>query len=348
MIFPEINTLLSEATVDHPRQSEASIAVLADGRLLAAWSDFYGGVWGDNGPARIVGRWSEDQGVTWSDTFTLQENIGRINCMSASLLVLPSGRILLAFGRKDREDELLHGMVKWSDDAGRTWSEPRDITRGEAYWCHTNDRLVRLASGRILYPMSEDSRVGCHVWLSDDDGRSWRPSESGIVPPAGVAYEEPTVVEMPDGRLAMFIRTDTGNVHTALSDDGGLTWRPWKTHAPDMCGHKDCGPNAARSPSMVKRVPGTGDLLLVWNNNHVRTPLVAAVSRDNAETWGPPRTIEPMDGWPPRLTHAYPSLAFQDDCVHLTYWETHAHEQAERLIHLRYRRLPVEWFYQHA
>jgi hypothetical protein len=93
-------------------------------------------------------------------------------------------------------------------------------------------------------------------------------------------------------------------------------------------------------------VPGTGDLLLVWNNNRIRTPLTAAISSDGCETWRHFRNLEEMDGWPPRLTHAYTSMTFMDGNVHLTYWETHSQPQVERFIHLKYRRLPVAWFYE--
>ncbi|NIA21581.1 MAG: hypothetical protein GWP05_06375, partial [Anaerolineaceae bacterium] len=295
--------------------------------------------------AQILGRWSDDQGDSWSDPVVLQENIGGRNVMSASLLQLPSGRVLLAFGRKDQEGELLHSMVKWSDDQGRTWSAPLQITRGDAYWCHTNDRLVRLTSDRILWPVAEERDTGCHCWCSDDDGATWKISSSAVKPPQGLAYEEPTVVEMPDGKVAMFLRGNAGNIHIALSDNGDR-WQIWKNRPANMCGHRGAGPSAAQSPCMVKRVPGTDDLLLVWNNNRVRTPLTAAISSDCAETWRHFRNLEEMDGWPPRLTHSYPSVEFLGGNVHLTYWETYLDEEAGRLFHLRYRRLPIEWFYE--
>jgi len=341
----ELNTIVCEATAQRPRQSEGSILALEDERLLLAWSDYYAGDFRDEGVAQIVGRWSEDEGASWSEPFVLQENIGRLNVMSASLLRLPSGRVLLAFGRKDHESELLHSMVKWSDDEGRSWSEPIQITSGDAYWCHTNDRLVRLASGRILWPVAEARHTGCHCWISDDDGTTWRIGAGAVRPPEGLVYQEPTVVEMPNGKIAMFLRGNAGNIHIALSDDGD-GWRIWKSHPPDMCGHPDAGPNAAQSPCMVKRVPGTDDLLLVWNNNRVRTPLTAAISSDCAESWRHFRDLEEMDGWPPRLTHAYPSVEFLGGNVHLTYWETRADDEAGRLFDLRYRRLPIEWFYE--
>ena len=41
-------------SVEWPRNSEGSIAVLPDGRWLLAWTAYYGGFW-DEGPAHITG-----------------------------------------------------------------------------------------------------------------------------------------------------------------------------------------------------------------------------------------------------------------------------------------------------
>ncbi len=344
--LPEINITIAQANNEHPRFSESSMLAFSDGRLLLAYTDFYGGAWADQGPAKIVGRWSKDEGTTWGEPFTLQENIGKLNCMSASLLQLPTGRILLAFGRKDAEPTLLHAMVKYSDDEGKTWSQPKDITRGDRYWCITNDRLVRLTGGRVLYPVETGGEREACVWYSDDDGDTWRMSSRNVFAPEGVSYAEPTVVELKDGRVAMYVRTTAGNIHIALSADRGETWTMYKAAKPDMAGRPDTGPAAAYSPCMVKRIPGTGDLLLVWNNHRVRTPLTAAVSADDGETWRHFRNLEEMDGWPPVRTHTYPSVTFLNDTVHLTYWEAHKLSADKFLVSLKYRRLPVSWFYQ--
>ena len=359
----DIRMVLSPATEERKRQTEASMLAFPDGRLLVAYSDFYTAEGADEGPAQIAGRWSRDEGLSWGEPFVLQENIGKLNCMSASLLQLPAGlpragssglpraesrgRILLAFGRKDAQPTLLHAMVKYSDDQGKTWSPPKDITRGDRYWCITNDRLIRLSGGRILYPLESGGgeRESC-VWYSDDDGGSWRMSTGNVSAPAGLYYAEPTVVELKDGRVAMYIRTTSGNIHIALSEDRGENWRLHKGAPPDMAGHPDAGPNAAYSPCMVKRVPSTGDLLLVWNNNRVRTPLTAAISGDEGETWRHFRNLEEMDGWPPKLTHTYPSVTIFKDNVHLTYWEAQKFSQTKFLMHLKYRRLPIGWFYE--
>jgi len=343
-----IRTVVCPATDAHPRHTEASILPFDDGRLLLAWSDFYAGDWRDDGPARISARWSHDEGQTWSEPFVLQENIGTINCMQASFLRLPSGRILFLFSRKDRQPEVLHPMVKWSDDEGETWSVPIQVTQEDAYWCGTNDRLVMISSGRILYPVvryrsGAAPLVTC--FLSDDGGRSWRQSTGGIVGPVGRGYAEPCVAQRPDGSLLMHIRNDSGNQHVAVSDDDGETWRMWKQRPPDMCGHPDSGPNSAESPCIVRRVPGTDTLLMIWNNNRVRTPLTAAISHDGGERWEQFQNIEEMDSWPPRVTHAYPSLTFLRGNAHLTYWEVPAFLPDRPVrFSLVYRRIPVGRF----
>ena len=339
----EISIVVCPATVKHCRQSEASILPFDDGRLFLGYSDFYGGNWRDAGAARIMGMWSEDEGETWSAPFLIQDNIGKLNVMEASLLRLPSGRVLLSFMRKDAEGSgakpggLLHPMLRFSDDECRTWSEPVQITQGDAYWCSTNDRFLLLSTGRILLSVGE-SKAGCHVWLSDDDGATWRMSSENIHPPDGVRYAEPTVVELAGGTVAMFIRTDTGFIHVAHSRDGGDTWEM----------HNDWGPASTYSPCMVRRVPDSNDLLLIWNNHGIRSNLTAATSSDDGASWENYRILEEQESWPMARSHTYPSLAFLHGNAHMTYWETHPHPDAGRLFHLVYRRQPVSWFYERA
>ena len=364
----EVDLVVCPASADHTRQTEASILPFDDGRLLLAHTDFYGPVWLDRGTARIMGRWSPDEGETWSEPFVVQENNANINVMSASLLSLPSGRVLLSYMHKDYEPHgdsdhematahkpekptsdarypggLLHQMVKHSDDACRTWSEPVRMTRGETYWCSTNDRLLRLSCGRILMPIGEHE-TNFHVWYSDDDGVTWTKGRGVPELPNGANYHlaghkmfgEPAVVELADGTVAMFIRNSSGRIHVAHSHDQGETYALVDTDGPSTC----------NSPCIVRRVPDSDDLLLIWNNNAVRTSLTAAISRDSGRTWRNYRLLEEQQDWPLSRSYAYPSLAILNGNAHITYWETHHHPTSERLFHLVYRRLPLDWFYE--
>ena len=97
---------------------------------------------------------------------------------------------------------------------------------------------------------------------------------------------------------------------------------------------------------MVRRVPDSPDLLLIWNNHTERTNLTSAISRDGGQTWGNCRLIEEQEDWPVSRTHAFPSLAFMNGYAHMTYYERHANPQTGRMFHLIYARRPVSWFYE--
>ena len=73
------------------------------------------------------------------------------------------------------------------------------------------------------------------VWLSDDDGFTWRLRVLDPVGPHPISWPdrgsanqdgatEPTVIELASGRLWMLIRTVAEYHHESFSDDGGETW----------------------------------------------------------------------------------------------------------------------------
>ena len=77
------------------------------------------------------------------------------------------------------------------------------------------------------------------------------------------------------------------------------------------------------SPATIERVPWSGQLLCVWNDHgglHAfpkgkRTPLCAALSDDEGQTWSPSRILEPdPDGW-----YCYTAMTFLEDRVLLAY-----------------------------
>ena len=55
-------TLLLNHKKNNPRNSEGAFITLADGRLMFAYSRYYGTSWSDNAAATISGRYSEDDG----------------------------------------------------------------------------------------------------------------------------------------------------------------------------------------------------------------------------------------------------------------------------------------------
>jgi sialidase-1 len=320
-----IETLLTiEPTPEYPRNSEGDIVELKDGRLCLVYTRFSGGT-SDHATADLVARFSADGGKTWTADRVLVKNEGRMNVMSVSILRLKSGDLLLFYLRKnDMHDLQLY--VRRSSDEFETLSEPVQVTVRDGYNVVNNDRVIQLSSGRLvapaaLHPPIEGTKKAhsphadpC-VYLSDDEGRTWRADQSvvGGAERPKVIYQEPGVVELKDGRLFMYIRTDAGSQYQCFSEDGG---EHWTTPRP--------GPLASPlSPATIGRIPWTGDLVCVWNDHsgwHAfpekkRTPLCLAISKDEGRTWSPSRVIE----GDPRGWYCYTSMTFVGDRLILSY-----------------------------
>lgn len=300
----------------NPRNSEGSFAALRDGRILFAYSHFTGRG-DDNDPATIMGRFSSNGGRTWTSTDTpIVTNEGGMNVMSVSLLRLADGRIALFYVRKNSIDDC-HPYLRYSTDEGKTWSEPILCIRDPGYFVLNNDRVIQLRSGRLVLPVAlhrtRDGKFGSRgkvmVYLSDDAGRTWRRSKSVLECPTDdrAGFQEPGVVELKDHRLMMFIRTELGSQYLSYSKDGGETWG-------------EAQPSSVRSPlapASIKRIPSTGDLLLVWNDTSTRrrTPLTLAISKDDGKTWVHPRNLlASPGGW-----YCYTAIFFHRNRVLLAF-----------------------------
>jgi hypothetical protein len=150
--------------------------------------------------------------------------------------------------------------------------------------------------------------------------------------------QEPAVVELKSGRLLMLARTDQGCQMRADSADGGDTWTP--ARPTDI--------KSPVSPCSVRRIPKTGDLLLVWNDHsHIdparrgkRTPLAVAVSRDDGATWEKAKIIEDdPDGW-----FCYTAIAFVGDRVLLAYCA--GNKQIGLLSRTQITTFSLDWLYR--
>jgi sialidase-1 len=333
------------ATPANPRYSEGSLIVLRDNSLLYATTEFVGGR-ADHATARIIGRFSSDRGDSWSEPRVLQENTGRQNVMSVTLRRLAPGSYdgpLGMFYLVKNSATDLQAWLRTSDDEARTFGEPVRVTGGEGYHVMNNDRVTVLSSGRLVCPIAWTDDVakkgGGHFvsfcYLSDDRGRTWRKSADQVDQPQRGAME-PEVVELEGGKLLMIVRTQLGRIATSTSSDGGDHWS-----APGQL-----PVDSPESPATIRRIPATGDLLLVWNNTHQaganhggkRTPLTTATSSDGGRTWQHIRNLEDKAD----EAYAYTSITFHRDRVLLTYYI--ADDKSGRLSS-RFRSLPVSWLY---
>ncbi len=332
------------ATRSNPRYSEGSVVTLTDGSLLYTTTEFFGGA-GDDAKARIVARNSRDAGRTWGKARILQENIGKQNVMSVTLRRLTphanSGPLGLFYLIKNGPADL-KVTLRISDDEAKTFGEPICVTRGSGYHVMNNDRVTVLSTGRIVCPVAwaaDIAKRGHFVSLcfySDDGGKTWKKGTDSVDAPKRGAME-PEVIELARNKLLMIVRTQMGYIATSMSKDGGDHWgEPGRFTL-----------RAPEAPATIRRIPATGDLLLVWNNNfeqHAghggkRTPLTSAVSPDGGRTWKHLRNLETDTN----RTFAYTSITFDRDRVVLTYYVADA--KSGRLSS-RLRSLPVSWLYE--
>ena len=333
------------ASTEHPRYSEGSIIPLMDGSLLLATTEFDNST-SDFAPARIVARRSRDDGNTWNEREILQDNVGRLNVMSATVRrfrAQQGAAIGLFYLQKNSRDDL-KVYLRTSADDGRTFGEPRLITDSPGFHVMNNDRVTELADGRLLCPVAwtrdfqaDDHFVSFCYW-SDDEGKSWSTGMSRVnVQKRGAM--EPEVLELKDGRVLMIVRTQLGEIYASFSNDRGESWssaKPWRVRSPE-------------SPATLRRIPATGDLLLVWNpvynagadHGGKRTPLVAAISTDEGRNWGAPRILEDRTD----QEYAYTSVAFFEWRVLLSYY---VGDDSTDRYSTRFRSLPLNWFYEPA
>ncbi|MCC6694246.1 MAG: exo-alpha-sialidase [Candidatus Hydrogenedentes bacterium] len=306
----------------NPRNSEGDILQLNDGRLMYVYTHFTGSS-SDHGAAHLAARYSSDGGETWTtEDKVIVENEGGMNVMSVSLLRLASGEIVLLYLRKNSTSDC-RPLLRFSTDEAATWSEPVEAIDDIGYFVVNNDRLVQLKSGRLVIPTARHTLPGgdfrgrgqATCYLSDDNGRTWRVSDSLLEAPddSESGLQEPCVVELKDGRLLMLCRTDQGCQMRSFSTNSGVTWSP--VERTDII--------APVSPATIERIPSTGDLLLVWNDHRAisgelkgkRTPLTAAISSDDGDTWGAPIALEDSPtGW-----YCYIAMDFIGDNVFLGY-----------------------------
>jgi sialidase-1 len=196
----------------------------------------------DHGDIDLVLRRSADGGRTWGPLELVYEEGGseKITIGNPCPVVDQStGTIWLPFCRDNRDV-----FVTRSDDDGRTWTPPRNITRDVKKpnwgWYATGPGVgIQLAQGarrgRLVIPCDHREPIGgrdvtiSHCFFSDDGGESWKLGES-----AGPDTNECQVVELSDGRLLLNMRNYAGREGgrpeldkrraIATSSDGGETW----------------------------------------------------------------------------------------------------------------------------
>ncbi len=345
--------LVIEPDKNQPRSSEGDIVRLQDGRLCLIYTHFIGGTH-DNDRADLAIRTSTGDGLTWGDDLILVANEGGLNTMSVSILRLENGKLLLFYLRKDSATSC-NLFLRRSTDEFETVGPPVRATLLEGYHVVNNDRVVQLSTGRLIVPVvlhtgfDESGKVSKTVpqgipfaYFSDDNGRTWKKDNTPIPPISErpLTLQENGIVELKDGRLWMFMRTDHDYQYGCHSSDGGVNWsqpKPTRLASPV-------------SPATIERIPWSGNLLAVWNDHSgahpfpesKRTPLCMAISRDEGLSWSRSWVIESdPEGW-----YCYTSMSFIGDQLILSYCA--GDNQVGNLNRLKVAAFSKEWLLEKA
>lgn len=303
-------TLFIKTNENRCRCGESTFIRLADGRILFAFTDYYGDDREDHGTARISACVSCDEGETWSEPHVLiPKDPEAQNIMSPALVRMANGNIGILYLRKLIMPD--HGIIcmpyfRQSSDEGGTWSEQKRCSIPDGYYCGINDGAIVTASGRILWPISyhgnrQDPTGNCtvkiepkneiHVLYSDDNGETWAELPGIVTSPFASTsgyFAEPGIYEQEDGTLWMWFRTGLGHQYDTLSSDGGNTWL---SPEPNLrFTSPDCPMRVKKFKTIAAAVFNPipfhclNDRTEVWRSPK-RTPIVCAVSRDDATSF---------------------------------------------------------------
>lgn len=145
---------------------------------------------------------STDGGKTWGD-----ESLVAVGHNETSYAFLPGGRLLAAA----RSETPGYVATLFSDDGGRTWSKPVQVTRHNEIPAD----LTVLASGTVQLTFGRRIRpMGCGVLFSRDGGATWDTDHEVLLAGDGVRNVDlgyPSTVQMADGMIVTALYYSSGS-----------------------------------------------------------------------------------------------------------------------------------------
>ncbi|MEM8891801.1 MAG: sialidase family protein [Bacteroidota bacterium] len=263
----------------------------------------------DTGDIDLVMKRSKDQGQSWGALEVIWDDGENVCGNPAPVLEEESGSIhlLLTWNKgTDHESEIIAGESEdtrrvfhlSSEDDGRIWSEPKEITATTklADWTwyatgpvHGIQMKQGPHAGRLIIPCdhieAESKKYYSHVIYSDDQGANWQ--LGGTTPQDQV--NECTIAELPNGDLLLnmrnYARKESQTRQIAISKDGGITWQ-------DQTFDKEL-PEPRCQAAMLTINRNEKPLLLFSNPAHgsERKNMSLAISEDQGKTWPRKKTI---------------------------------------------------------
>jgi len=281
----------------------------------------------DTADIDTVVRRSEDSGKTWGPEIivfdegknvagnpcpVVDQSTGRIWILTTwNSGKISEGRIKAGLGEDSRRV-----FVMYSDDDGKTWAEPNEITasvkRKHWSWYATGPGAgIQLErgkhKGRLIIPCDHKAlpegkphTYHSHVVYSDDHGKTW---QIGAV--SDVGLNECEAVELEDGSVMVNSRNhgfDSNHRGVSISKDGGETFSSF-CRDPKLLEPR-CQASIRRYRWTVNDKPG----VILFSNpaRKWRDFMMLRMSYDDGKTWPDARVIYPF-------TSAYSDIARLSD-----------------------------------
>ncbi len=254
-------------------------------------------------------------------------------CWNPVIFETPSGELQLYF----KIGPNVAGWKGWritSKDGGKTWSrreqlpdsiygpiknKPFFLDRSmEAKRTSSSAPLTAPHSPRLVSPTS-DERNGwrCYFELSDDMGRTWRRTRF-VEADSGVRAIQPTIIQLPDGRLEALCRTRSRHIGVTYSSDNGETWS--RLQFIDTPNNNSGIDAVTLAPTQPDGLPSYALACNDWpiepdKDKGVRTPL-SILRSDDGLNWKHWVTLEDS----PISQYSYPSIIqSRDGHLHVVY-----------------------------
>ena len=265
----------------------------------------------------IVAQYSDDLGKTWSEPVTVAgtaETGGNYGHGDASIVTnRDNGEIV---GIMTSAGTYGHGFFagtaaeppRWktiiSTDGGETWSTPVDHT-DDLYGANCSNEKTKTwksgfsGSGAALQKRDgtlvssfvnreADNSQNFYFFMSKDGGKSWYVSGTSGTKSA----DEPKTLERNNGDLSISVRAGGYNFHNVTSDDGETWHYPSETRFTTGISGNACDGEYMVWCSTVEGNPWNIALQTLPNHSSRRNVSIA-LSTDEGETFGTPKTICP-------------------------------------------------------
>lgn len=259
----------------------------------------------DTGNIDLVVKRSEDGGNTWSKAITVWDDGNNVCGNPTPIVDQETGRIILVtcwnLG-EDHEKEIIDGKSKdsrriyvlFSNDDGKNWSAPKDITSSVKHpdwtWyatgpCHGIQLQGKKHKGRLVVPANHmvagTKTYHSQLIYSDDKGETWK--LGGIVSEHG--GNESSVSELKNGDLMLnmrnYNREESKSRSYVISKDGGETVSEMK-YLPELI-----EPICQGSTLNYMKNDKVSNYLLFSNpaSTDKREKMTIKLSKNNGKTW---------------------------------------------------------------